>query len=111
MRPDDALARVQAPLVLLLDCDLDAAQSDLFFARTTKPRSAVVLFGTPTNRHDVVGLAHRRSVPWVRLPTSRTALTEAIEAAIASAMHAGMWSVAAGLLVGALAIMRLPLPV
>jgi hypothetical protein len=33
--------------VLVLDCDLDVAGSDLFFARSMKTRATVVLFGAP----------------------------------------------------------------
>ena len=85
-RPEDALTRVRPPLVLLLDCDLDAAHSDLFFARSAKTRAAVVLFGPPGRRENVMEMARTRGIPWVHLPTSRAALTEAIEAALASAI-------------------------
>ena len=85
-RPEDAIARVRAPLVLVLDCDVDVARSDIFFARLARTRSAIVLFGTPTHREDVAALAEIRGVPWIRLPTDRDALTEAIESAVASAM-------------------------
>jgi hypothetical protein len=85
-RPEDALTRVRAPLVLLLDCDLDAAHSDLFFARSAKTRAAVVLFGPPGRGENVMEMARTRGIPWVHLPTSRAALTEAIEAALASAI-------------------------
>jgi hypothetical protein len=84
--PEDAIARVRAPLVLVLDCDVDVARSDIFFARLARTRSAIVLFGTPTHREDVAALAEIRGVPWIRLPTDRDALTEAIESAVASAM-------------------------
>ena len=93
----------------MLDCDLDAVRSDLFFARTSKTRSAIVLFGTPTHREDVADIAGARDIPWVRLPTNRDALTSAIETAIAGAMSTGMWGIAAGLLVGAFGIARVPI--
>ena len=105
-RPEDAIARVRPPLVLVLDCDLDAARSDLFFARTAKTRSAIVVFGTPTHRQDVAEVAQARGIPWVRLPTNRDALTNAIEAAIAHAMSAGMWGVVAVVLAEALSLAR-----
>jgi len=106
-RPEDALARVRAPLVLVMDSDLDAARSDLFFARTTKTRAAVVLFGPPASREDVEELAQFRGIPCLHLPTNRAALTDAIQNAISNAMSAGMWSVAAVALVGALAVLRM----
>ena len=42
-RPEDALSRVRPPLVLVLDCDLDAARSDLFFARTLVAVAAMAM--------------------------------------------------------------------
>lgn len=106
-RLEDALARVRPPLVLVLDCDIDAARSDLFHARATKARAIVVLFGPPGSRERVVELAQLRGVPCVHLPTDRAALTEAIQTAIVNAMSAGVWSVAGPLFVGALALSRL----
>ena len=94
-RPEDALARVRAPLVLVLDCDLDAARSDLFFARTTRTRATVVLFGPPGSRENVGQLARARGLPFVHLPTNRAALTDAIQTAISNAVSAGVWSIAA----------------
>ena len=106
-RPEDALVRIRPPLVLVLDCDLDAARSDLFYARTTKTRATVVLFGPPGSRANVVELARVRGVPWVHLPTDRATLTEAIQTAIVHAMSAGVWSIAGPLFVSALAVSRL----
>jgi len=106
-RPEDALARVRPPLVLALDCDLDAAHSDLFYARTAKTRATVVLFGPPGSRDTVVELAQLQGVPYVYLPTDRAALTEAIQTAIVHAMSAGVWSIAAPFFLGALAFSRL----
>lgn len=100
-RPEDALARERPPLVLVLDCDLDAARSDLFYARMAKTRATVVLFGAPSGHEDVAELARLRSVPCIQLPTNREALTAAIRAAITNAMHAGMWGIAAAILIGA----------
>ena len=106
-RPEDALARVRAPLVLVMDCDLDAARSDLFFARTAKTRSTVVVFGAPGSREDAAALARARGIPCVRLPTNRAALTDAIQDAISNAVAAGIWSVAAAMAMGALAVVRI----
>jgi hypothetical protein len=106
-RPEDALARIRPPLVLMLDCDLDVARSDLFFARTDKTRATVVLFGPPGSHENVVELAQLRGVPWVHLPTNRAALTDAIQDAISHAVASGMWSVAAAMLMGTLTLTRL----
>jgi hypothetical protein len=103
-RPEDALSRLRPPLVLMLDCDLDVARSDLFFARTDRTRATVVLFGPPGSRENVVELAQLRGTPWVHLPTNRAALTDAIQDAISNAVSSGIWSVAATALMGALAL-------
>lgn len=108
-RPADALARVRPPLVLLLDCDVGVAQSDLFFARSAKTRAAVVLFGPPGRREIVAEMAQARGIPCVHLPTSRAALSQTIEAAISSAVASGIWSIAAALLAGALSLTRIPI--
>ena len=107
-RPEDALARARPPLVLLLDCNLDVAHSDLFFARSAKTRATIVLFGPPGSRENVDGMSRTRDIPCVHLPTSRAALTEAVEAAISSAITSGIWSIAAALLTGALSLTRFP---
>ena len=67
----------------------------------------MVLFGPPGSRETVTELARARGVPFVHLPTDRASLTKAIQAAIANAMNAGVWSIAAALVAGALALTRL----
>ena len=106
-RPEQAIARIRPPLVLVLDCDLDVAGSDLFFARMTKTRAAVLLFGAPGGRANVTELARLR----VHLPTDRASLTDAIQAAISRAMSAGAWSIAAAVVAGALALTRLAIAI
>lgn len=110
-RPENALPRVRAPLVLVLDCDTDVARSDLFFARASKHRATVVLFGAPGSRENLVELARLRATPWVHLPTNRAALTAAIEQAISNGLSSGIWSIAAAVASGALALARLGAPV
>jgi hypothetical protein len=105
-RPEDALARVRPPLVLVMDCDLDAARSDLFSARAAKTRATVVLFGAPGSHEDVEVLARLRGVPCLHLPTNRAALTDAIQDAISNAMSAGIWSVAAAVVLASLTLVR-----
>jgi hypothetical protein len=110
-RPDDALTRIRPPLVLVLDCDVDVARSDLFFARTTKTRATVVLFGAPGRRDTVTELAQNRGLPFVHLPTNRASLTDAIQAAISLAMSTGAWSVAAAVVTGALSLTPLAIAI
>src|SRR6476469_5817107 len=43
-RPEDAIARLRPPLIVLLDGTLDTAHSDLFHVRAAARGSRVVLF-------------------------------------------------------------------
>jgi hypothetical protein len=70
-----------------------------------------VLFGAPGRRETVSELARLRGVPCVHLPTDRASLTDAIQAAIAHAMSAGAWSIAAAVVTGALALTRLAIAI
>lgn len=70
-RPEDALARIKPLLVVVLDVDLDAAHSDLFFARAAKRGVRVVLFAPPGSGNDVRSVAEARSLPWFSLPADR----------------------------------------
>ena len=73
-RPEDAIARIRPLLVVVLDGDLEAAHSDLFFARATKRGVRVVLFQPPGSGTDVQALAEARSLPWFTLPIDRADL-------------------------------------
>lgn len=85
-RPEDALARLRPPVVLLLDGEHAAARSDLFLARVQRARAGLVLF-TPPPHVPGTGIAESaarvRGVPCVAMPVDRGALTRAIEAALA----------------------------
>lgn len=70
-RPEDALARIRPLLVVVLDGDLEAAHSDLFFARAAKRGVRVVLFQPPGSGTDVRALAEAREIPWFTLPIDR----------------------------------------
>src|SRR5438067_3156493 len=43
-RPEDAIRRLRPPLIVMLDSELDAANSDLFYARAAAAGARVVLF-------------------------------------------------------------------
>jgi DNA-binding NtrC family response regulator len=77
-RPEDAIARVRPPLVVMLDGELDAARSDLFFARAAAARARVVLFSEPVIADAVRAAARHRRVPYVAMPTDREALSHAL---------------------------------
>ena len=103
-RPEDALARVRPPLVILLDGAQEAARSDLFLARAQRSRAALVLFAPPGDTAATEATrasARTRGVPWVALPIDRAALTRALTEALARAATGGSWS-AAGTVLGAL---------
>lgn len=72
--PEDALARIKPLLVVVLDADLAAAHSDLFFARAAKRGIRVVLFAPPGGGRDVRALAEARSLAWFSLPIDRPSL-------------------------------------
>lgn len=75
-RPEDAVARLLAPLIILLDGELEAARSDLFFARAERARAHVVLVAPPFATDDVQRLARARGIPCLSLPTDRAAVGE-----------------------------------
>ena len=79
--PQDALSRVQPPLVIVLDGELDAAGSDLFHARAASGRAHVVLFSQPFAAADVRAMARRRRLPFFELPVDRAALGSAMDVA------------------------------
>ena len=107
-RPEDALGRVRPPLVLVVDCGLEAARSDLFYARTVKTRAAVVLFGAPGPvEPDAASIAAARGFPFVRLPTDRATLTRALESGINTAVTNGVWGIAAAVVAGMYRVARL----
>ena len=73
-RAEDALSRVRPPLVVVLDGGLDAARSDLFYARALSSQAKVVLFGEPFAAEDVRAMARERRVPYFAMPVDRATL-------------------------------------
>lgn len=82
-RPEDAIARLRPPLVVLLDGGLDAARSDLFFARAAAARARVVLFSEPVAVEDVQRAARHRRVPFLPMPVDRATLGRVLAAGAA----------------------------
>jgi hypothetical protein len=76
--PEDAVTRVRPLFVVLLDGGMDAAGSDLFFARVAKRRVPVVLFAEPAASADVEELARARGLPCLVLPADRSALARVL---------------------------------
>lgn len=90
-RPEDAVARVRPPLILMLDGTLEAAGSDIFFAKAARVRARIVLlrpprvFGlgasTPVEAiADVQAIARARDVPWLELPADHATIIRCLEA-------------------------------
>jgi CheY-like chemotaxis protein len=78
-RPEEALARLRPPLVIVLDGELEAARSDLFFARAARAGARVVLFAPPSDGGAVAALARARGLAHFAMPCDRASLVAAIE--------------------------------
>jgi hypothetical protein len=81
-RAEDALARLRPPLggrvVVLLDGEMDAAGSDLFFARAARARARVVLFGPPGDGA-AIAAARARGLPFCAMPCGRETLAAILD--------------------------------
>jgi len=78
-RPEDALARLRPPVVIVLDGELEAARSDLFFARAARAGARVVLFAPPADGGTVAALARARGLAYFTMPCDRESLLSALE--------------------------------
>jgi DNA-binding NtrC family response regulator len=79
---EQALARLRAPIVVCVDCEIPEVQSDLFFARVARSSARVVLFGAPGAERRMKELAARRSLHYFLLPTDRASLARVLDAAL-----------------------------
>jgi hypothetical protein len=73
-RPEDAIARLRPPLIVLLDGTLDTAHSDLFHVRAAARGSRVVLFSEPLAADEVRAIARRRDIAYGPMPVDRSTL-------------------------------------
>ena len=80
-RPEDAIARLRPPLIVLLDGTLDTARSDLFHARAVARGSRVVLFSEPPAADEVRAIAQERDIAYVSMPVDRSTLGGALRRA------------------------------
>ena len=82
-RAEEALARLRPPpggrVVVLLDGEMDAAGSDLFFARAARARARVVLFGPPGDGTAIAAAARARGLPYCAMPCDRETLTAILD--------------------------------
>lgn len=80
-RPEDALARLRPALVVVLDDTLDAARSDLFFARAAQRRVGLAVFAGKHSRRERAAPVGQRGIPYFELPTDVANLARIIRLA------------------------------
>ena len=68
-RPEEALARARPVLVVLIDDTLEAARSDLFFARAAQRKVGLAIFAGRGSRGDLATAIGQRGIPYFELPT------------------------------------------
>lgn len=78
-RPEDAIRRVQPPLIVMLDGEIDAATSDLFYARAAAAGASVVLFSEPLAADEIRAVARDRRLPCVVMPVDRATLGRVLD--------------------------------
>lgn len=83
-RPEDALRRIRPLLVVLLDAELDAARSDLFFAHAAKRHVGLAVFGPTGSEARLASIARARGVPWLEVPGTSDAFADLLERAAAA---------------------------
>ena len=82
-RPEEALSRLRPPLVIVVDGELDAARSDLFYARAAAADARVVLFSEPLAADEVRAAARARRLPYFAMPVDRDTLRQVLASASA----------------------------
>lgn len=80
-RPEDAIGRLRPPLVVMLDGELDASRSDLFYARAAAAGARIVLFTEPVAANEVRAVARARRVPCLVMPVDRVTLGNVLQGA------------------------------
>lgn len=84
-RPEEALARVRPLFVVLVEADLEAARSDVFFALAARRRVGLAILRRPGSESPLAAWAVERDVPVFRMPTDVDQFARVVEAASASA--------------------------
>lgn len=79
----DAVRRVRAPLVVILDGASDEARSDIFHARVAQTGARVVLFSEPVSAEAVRAAAGARRLPYFAMPVDRATLGAVLRDAVA----------------------------
>jgi hypothetical protein len=78
--PEEAIRRTRPVLVIVLDGSLDAATSDVFYARAKG--TPLILFGTSRNESTIRALAEGRQLRSFTMPIDRERLSQLIRDAI-----------------------------
>ncbi len=81
-RYDDAIRRVRAPLVVILDGESAEARSDIFHARAAQSGARVVLFSEPVAANEVRDAARTRHLPFFAMPVDRATLGSVLREAV-----------------------------
>lgn len=89
----DAMQRFHPPDVMLLDAEMDAARSNLFFALAAQKAIEVVVFGSEGRAREVAEVAAQRRIPWLTLPPIPRAYSHCSAVARRKAKTAGSNSV------------------
>ena len=77
-RPEDALARARPLLVVLIDDTLEAARSDVFFARAAQQRAPIAIFPGRASRRELMTRIGERGIPYFEIPTDAADLARVI---------------------------------
>lgn len=80
-RPEDAVARARPGVVALIDDSLDAARSDIFFARAAQQRMPVAFFAGRGSRGELKTRIAERGIPYLELPAHAAELAQVIRTA------------------------------
>jgi hypothetical protein len=84
-QPGEAVARLRPLAVVLVDCSMDAARSDLFFAVLARHGIGSIVFGSEHQARAIAEIAAARSLPWLTVPPTVDDLSRAIATAAGEA--------------------------
>lgn len=76
--PAAALQRLRPLGAVLVDCEISAAESDLFFAVANRHGIRVVVFGSSHEAHRIGRIASARGISWFTLPPEPERLRAAL---------------------------------
>src|SRR5690242_17701921 len=83
-RAEDALARARPVLVVLMDDTLEAARSDVFFARAAQQKAALAIFPGKGSRRELMARIGERGIPYFEIPSDAADLARVIRTAAAT---------------------------